>query len=245
MFELQKIEEEALLEFIISIDDLKKSYSNGSETTEVLKGINLQIRKGEFTVIVGLSGSGKSTLLNIIGGIERSDEGSIEVNEIKFSDCTDKDLEEYRKYNVGFIFQSYHLISNFTAEENIEIMSDLVSILKPSEVLESVGILEKRDKYPYQLSGGEQQRVAIARALAKKPKLLLCDEPTGALDFETGVKTLELIKKVAKENDCTIIMVTHNYPITQIADRIIEMRSGKIIKDIKNKNIVNPTDIKW
>lgn len=230
----------------VDIKDLKKSYKTGEINTEVLKGIKLELDKGEIGVILGPSGSGKSTLMNIIGGIDRCDFGNVEVGNIKVSELSDDKLTDYRRENIGFIFQFYNLIPNLTVGENIEVVSNISkSPLDTDEVLKAVGMADKKYRFPKELSGGEQQRVSIARAVVKNPKLLLCDEPTGALDFSTSREILKLLQQVNKEFGTTILMITHNTAISAMANRIYKVRSGEIVEEIINDKVIPAERIEW
>lgn len=231
---------------IIKIRGLNKYYGEKETEIRVLKGINLDIIEGEFLVIVGESGGGKSTLLNIIGGLDRGTSGTVTFNNVDISKFTEEELTEFRCKNVGFVFQFYNLIPSLTALENVEISSELTkNPLNSYELLDKVGLKGKEDSFPAKLSGGEQQRVAICRALSKNPRVILCDEPTGALDFETGVKILELLSKMNRDYKKTIVLITHNQPIAEIADRVVRIRSGNIV-DIKvNKQKKHICEVKW
>lgn len=230
----------------ISVKDEYKYYDSGETRVVANEGISFDIMKNEYAVIVGPSGAGKTTVLNILGGMDSADEGDIIIDGRNLIDLGEKELTTYRREDIGFIFQSYNLIPNLTAKENVEFAAEISKdALDAEEVLESVGLSHRKDNFPAQLSGGEQQRVAIARALAKKPKLLLCDEPTGALDFETGKKVLDLLDKATQEYDATVVVITHNTAIAQMADRVIEISDAKV-KDIKvNKNPKSVEEITW
>ncbi|ROR23962.1 putative ABC transport system ATP-binding protein [Mobilisporobacter senegalensis] len=226
--------------------NLEKSYGAGEVKTEVLKGIELKLNKGEIGVILGPSGSGKSTLMNIIGGVDRADGGSVSIDGIEITRLSDDQLTEYRRESVGFIFQFYNLVPNLTVSENIEVCSNISkSPLKIDEVLEAVGLLDKKNRFPRELSGGEQQRVSIARAIVKNPKLLLCDEPTGALDFQTSRSILKLLQQVNKKYGTTILMITHNGAIGAMANRVFKLRSGQIVEETMNQTIVPAERIEW
>lgn len=226
--------------------NIQKSYTNGTITTEVLKGIDIKIDKGEIGVILGPSGSGKSTLMNIIGGVDRAGSGSVSVDGTQITGLSDEQLTEYRRESVGFIFQFYNLVPNLTVSENIEVCSNISkSPLKLDEVLEAVGLLDKKHRFPRELSGGEQQRVSIARAIVKNPKLLLCDEPTGALDFQTSRSILQLIQQVNKKYGTTILMITHNAAIGAMANKVFKLRSGQIIEETINPTIISAERIEW
>lgn len=230
----------------VKAQKLKKSYKNGEVVTDVLKGVDVGLEKGEFGVILGPSGSGKSTLLNIIGGVDKCDSGKVWVDDIDITGLSDLKLTDYRRELVGFIFQFYNLIPNLTVGENIEVVSNISkSPLELDMVLDAVGMKDKKHRFPRELSGGEQQRVSIARAVVKNPKLLLCDEPTGALDFNTSREILKLLLKINKDFNTTIIMITHNTAISAMANRIYKMRSGEITEEIVNDTITPPERIEW
>jgi len=231
---------------MISLKNINKHYGEGASLFYALKDINLEMNKEEIVVILGPSGSGKSTLMNLIGGIDRGDSGELIVDGIDILKLKDKELTKYRGDKIGFVFQFYNLIPNLTVEENIEVVSDIVKEpLSIDYVLEAVGLLDQKGKFPKQLSGGQQQRVAIARALVKNPDILLCDEPTGALDYKTSKEVLNLLKEVNKKFNTTVIIITHNNAIAQMADRIIKIRSGEITKNILNDNVISPEGIEW
>ena len=231
---------------MISLKNINKHYGEGASLFYALKDINLDINKEEIVVILGPSGSGKSTLMNLIGGIDRGDSGELIVDGVDILKLKDKELTKYRGDKIGFVFQFYNLIPNLTVEENIEVVSDIVKeSLSIDYVLEAVGLLDQKGKFPKQLSGGQQQRVAIARALVKNPDILLCDEPTGALDYNTSKEVLNLLKEVNKKFNTTVIIITHNNAIAQMADRIIKIRSGEITKNILNDNVISPEGIEW
>lgn len=208
--------------------------------------ISFEIKKGEFVVILGASGAGKSTLLNILGGIETASSGSLYVDGEDITKFNSKRLGEYRRYTVGFVFQFYNLIPNLTAVENVELACELVNdSIDPKKALDLVGLSNRYNSFASELSGGEQQRVSIARAIAKKPKILLCDEPTGALDFKTGIQILKLIKNICDTTDTTVLLITHNKVISQIADRVIEIASSKVKSDYYNKEKLSLDEIEW
>jgi len=217
--------------------DLKKSYGEGGSYSQVLKGIDLDVAKGEMCVIQGTSGSGKSTLLNLIGGLDRMESGSVKVDGIEISGLGNKALAEYRRANLGFIFQFYNLIPNLTVRENIRVCQYLGKpAMDMGELLDTLGLTEHMNKFPSQLSGGQQQRCAIARALIKNPKLLLCDEPTGALDSKTSKDILVLLEKVNRRYNTTMLVVTHNNSIKNMMDHIVIMKDGMIVKNYHNDN---------
>jgi putative ABC transport system ATP-binding protein len=230
----------------VKVENLKKSYKNGEVSTQVLKGVGLNLDKGEIGVIFGPSGSGKSTLLNIIGGIDRCDSGLVLVEDIEVTKLSDDKLTDYRRDKIGFIFQFYNLIPNLTVGENIEVVSNISkSPLPIDEILDAVGMLDKKNRFPKELSGGEQQRVSIARAVVKNPKLLLCDEPTGALDFVTSREILKLLQKINKDFGTTILMITHNTAISVMANRVFKVRSGEIVDSIINEKPISAERIEW
>ena len=230
----------------LEINNLKKSFGTGESRVEVLKGIQFSVEKGEICVLFGPSGSGKSTLLNIIGGIDEADSGSIVIEGEKIEDMNEKTLTRYRRKHLGYVFQMYNLIPNLTVKENMEVGAYLSDHpLDINDLLKTLGLYDHRDKLPNQLSGGEQQRVAIARALAKKPSLLLCDEPTGALDYATSKEILQLIENVNKKYGNTVIMVTHNDAIKNMADRVIRLRDGQIRKNYVNETKIAAGDLDW
>lgn len=227
---------------MITVSNIKKAYG---EKNEVLKGFDLQITDGEFTVILGASGSGKSTFLNCLSGLERVDGGSIKYNDVDITELSDTALTKFRKDNIGFIFQQYYLLPNMTVEKNVRMGADLANNQEYKEIIKAVGLEEKAKKYPSELSGGEQQRVSVARALAKKPKVLFLDEPTGALDEETGRQVLDYICKLHKEYGFTIVMVTHNQNIAEMANTVIKMNSGRIAEIYSNSTQKNAYEIGW
>lgn len=230
----------------IQVNNLKKSYKTGNVTTPVLNNVNLSLDSGEIGVILGPSGSGKSTLLNIIGGLDRCDSGSVLVDRTEVTRLSDKKLTDYRRKKIGFIFQFYNLVPHLTVGENIEVVSNISkSPLPTDEVLRDVDMLDKKYRFPNELSGGEQQRVSIARAIVKNPILLLCDEPTGALDFLTSREILKLLQKINRNFGTTILMITHNEAISSMSNRIFKVRSGEIIENKINKNIIPAERIEW
>lgn len=230
----------------LTIHQIKKSFGSGDSRLEVLKGIDLEVAKGEFCVLLGPSGSGKSTLLNIIGGIDSADSGEIIVNGERMADMGEKRLGLYRRRHLGYIFQMYNLIPNLTVRENIEVGAFLSEHpLDVDEILHTLGLWEHRGKLPNQLSGGQQQRCAIGRAIVKNPDILLCDEPTGALDYRTSKEILALIQRVNETYGSTVVMVTHNDAISAMADRVIRLRDGAIRKDIRNCEKVRAEDLEW
>lgn len=234
------------MKVFLEIKNIKKHFGEGESRVEVLKGIDIEIEKGEFCVLLGPSGSGKSTLLNIIGGIDAADEGYISINGEKTADMNEKALTLYRRKHLGYIFQMYNLIPNLNIKENIEVgayLSD--NPLDVDDLLKTLGLYEHRHKLPNQLSGGQQQRTAIGRAIVKNPDILLCDEPTGALDYNTSKEILQLIEDVNKKYVNTIIMVTHNDAIKQMADRVVKLRDGMIRKNYLNETKLTAAELDW
>ena len=230
----------------VTLEDVKKSYHMGEVEIRAADNINFSIKKGEFVVIVGPSGAGKTTVLNILGGMDTATGGTLTVDGKDITAYDSRQLTGYRRDDIGFVFQFYNLIPNLTALENVEIASQLSKDpMNPSEVLAHVGLEERMNNFPAQLSGGEQQRVAIARALAKNPKLLLCDEPTGALDYETGKAILKLLQDCSRKRGMTVVIITHNQALTAMADRIIKVKSGKIASVKMNEQIVPVEEIEW
>lgn len=230
----------------LEIKQIKKSFCAGDSRVEVLKGIDLEIERGEFCVLLGPSGSGKSTLLNIIGGIDGADSGSITIDGERIEDMTEKKLSLYRRKHLGYIFQMYNLIPNLTVRENIEVGAYLSDKpLDVDELLHTLGIYEHQRKLPNQLSGGQQQRTAIGRAIVKNPDILLCDEPTGALDYNTSKDILRLIETVNQKYGNTIVMVTHNDAIKDMADRVVKLRDGMIRKNYTNEQKVPAMELEW
>ena len=230
----------------LEIRGIKKSFGTGDSRVNVLKGLDLNIEKGEFCVLLGPSGSGKSTLLNIIGGIDGADEGSITIEGERLEDTTEKKLSMYRRKHLGYIFQMYNLIPNLTVRENIEVGAYLSEQpLDVDELLHTLGLYEHQRKLPNQLSGGQQQRTAIGRAIVKNPDILLCDEPTGALDYHTSKEILKLIETVNQRYGNTIIMVTHNDAIKDMADRVVKLRDGMIRKNYRNEVKIPAINLEW
>ncbi len=230
----------------LEINGIRKSFGEGESRIEVLKGIDLNIEKGEICVLLGPSGSGKSTLLNIIGGIDNADSGYISINGEKTADMNEKALSLYRRKHLGYIFQMYNLIPNLNIKENIEVgayLSD--NPLDVDDILRTLGLYEHRHKLPNQLSGGQQQRTAIGRAIVKNPDILLCDEPTGALDYKTSKEILKLIEDINKKYGNTVVMVTHNDAIKNMADRVIKLRDGMIRKNYLNEEKIAAMDLDW
>ncbi len=232
-------------DFVI-FKDVYKRYQMGEVTINAANGVDFVVKEGEFAVVVGPSGAGKSTVLNILGGIDQCDSGEIYVGDNHLSEMNRKEITYYRRYDIGFVFQFYNLIQNLTAKENVEIAAQICkNPMDAEEALKSVGLEDRIDNFPSQLSGGEQQRVAIARALAKRPKLLLCDEPTGALDYQTGKNILKLLQDTCRKEKMTVVLVTHNQAITPMADRVICMKNSKVESIIINEHLTSIDDIEW
>jgi putative ABC transport system ATP-binding protein len=225
-----------------------KTFGEGHTAVHALRDIDLANPQGQFTTILGPSGSGKTTLLNLVGAIDDATEGRIEVAGVDLAGLSVDELVKYRRENVGFVFQFFNLIPTLTAVENVELVADLTAdngAERAAEVLERVGLADRMTHFPSQLSGGEQQRVAIARALVKEPPILLCDEPTGELDFETGRMVLDLLHRVSRELSQTVLLVTHNAAIGDMADRVLKLRSGEIVDDARNENPIAATELTW
>lgn len=230
----------------IQLNNLRKEFKSGNTTIVANDDINFSLEKGRLLIIVGASGAGKTTLLNLLGGMDKATSGDIIIDGKNIANFDDKSLTKYRRDDVGFVFQHYNLIPNLTAIENVEMASEISSNpLDPEETLKEVGLSHRLNNFPSQLSGGEQQRVAIARALAKNPKLLLCDEPTGALDYETGKNILKLLEKACHEMGATVVIITHNSLIKPMADQVTEIRDGKIVEDYINNNPLPVDEIEW
>lgn len=230
----------------IELKDVVKEYHSGEVVTRANDGVSFEIEKGEFVVILGPSGAGKSTTLNILGGMDQATSGQVLIDGENIADYSQKGLTKFRRNAVGFVFQNYNLVPNLTAKENVELM---IQIAKSQEdavaVLEACGLGHRIDNFPAQLSGGEQQRVSIARAIAGQPKLLLCDEPTGALDYETGIQILELLQDTCRKQNTTVIVITHNSLIAEMADRVIKIRNGKVHSQVTNDQPRDVRDIQW
>lgn len=230
----------------VEFSHVKKVYHVGEVDIEALRDASFQIEEGEIAVIVGASGAGKTTLLNILGGMDQLTSGTVTLGGRVISDLSEHELTTYRRYDIGFVFQFYNLIQNLTALENVSLATQICKEpMNPDEVLDMVGLSERRNNFPSQLSGGEQQRVAIARALAKNPKLLLCDEPTGALDYNTGKSILKLLQDTGRKTGMTIVIITHNQALTAMADRVIKVKNGTITEVIVNENPVSVDEIEW
>lgn len=230
---------------MIIVSDIVKSYGSSTNKSQVLRGISLEIADGEFTVILGASGSGKSTLLNIMSGLELPDSGSVKHDSLDITTLSDAELTKFRKENVGFIFQQYYLLPNMTVEKNVRMGADIADNVEYQEIINAVGLGDKLKKYPSELSGGEQQRVSVARALAKKPKVLFLDEPTGALDEQTGRQVLDYICKLHRELGFAIVMVTHNQNIAEMANTVIRINSGKVAEIYVNETQKSAYEIGW
>ena len=230
----------------IEFKDVKKVYNQGEVSIHALDGVNFEIEKGKFVIICGASGAGKSTVLNILGGMDSASEGMVRVDDAHLDQMNERELTDFRRFDIGFVFQFYNLVQNLTAKENVELATEICkNPLNPAETLCQVGLEERMNNFPSQLSGGEQQRVAIARALAKNPKLMLCDEPTGALDYVTGKQILKLLQDMSREKGMTVVVVTHNLAITPMADQVIRMKSGKVVSDIMNDHPQDISEIEW
>lgn len=231
---------------LIAFENVVKVYHMGEVEIRAVDGADFTVDKGEFTVIVGPSGAGKTTILNMLGGMDSCTSGRIVVDDREVSAAGPRQLTEYRRYDIGFVFQFYNLVPNLTTLENVELASQVCrDALDPVQVLEEVGLKDRMNNFPAQLSGGEQQRVSIARAIAKNPKLLLCDEPTGALDYVTGVQIFELLQKVCREDGMTVVIITHNSIIAPMADRVIRFRSGQVISQTDNPDSEPVENLKW
>lgn len=230
----------------IKMKDVKKIYKMGEVTIPAVDGVNFDIEQGEVCIIVGASGAGKTTVLNILGGMDSSDSGLVEVDKKDISKYNRRQLTDYRRHDIGFVFQFYNLVQNLTTVENVELATEITkNPMRPEDALELVGLQDRMKNFPAQLSGGEQQRVAIARAIAKNPKLLLCDEPTGALDYNTGKSILKLLQNLSRETDVTVIIITHNGALVDMADRVIKMKSGKVLEHYTNDNPKPVEEIEW
>lgn len=230
----------------IEFKDVRKKYKMGEVEIDALGGVDFSVDKGEFVIIAGASGAGKSTILNILGGMDTVSSGKVIVDNNEISKYSQKDLITYRRYDIGFVFQFYNLVQNLTARENVELATQISkNPLNIDKVLDSVGLRDRKNNFPSQLSGGEQQRVAIARAIAKNPKLLLCDEPTGALDYNTGKAILKLLQDTCRKEGVTVIIITHNLALTPMGDKVIEVKNGKIQKITINENPVPVERIEW
>jgi putative ABC transport system ATP-binding protein len=230
----------------MKIENVSKDYKMGEVTVNALQSATFELYEGEFVVILGPSGSGKSTLLNILGGMDLPSEGKVIIKGEEINKYNDRKLTAYRRDKVGFVFQFYNLMANLTAKENVELATEMCKeALNIDEVMDEVELGERKNHFPSQMSGGEQQRVAIARAVAKNPLLLLCDEPTGALDYKTGLLILSLLHKINRQFNKTVVIITHNMAIGDMADRVIKMRSGRIVEIKENENPISPERIEW
>ena len=231
---------------ILAARDVSKVYQMGDVEVHALRGVNVPLYEGELMVLLGPSGSGKSTLLNILGALDVPSSGQVLYQGQDISGAADRELTDFRRNNVGFVFQFYNLVPSLTARENIALVTEISKTpLDPSEALELVGLTDRMDHFPAQLSGGEQQRVAIARAVAKQPKILLCDEPTGALDFKTGIRVLEVIDQVNRSLGTTTAVITHHAPIAAMADRVVSLADGRVASDVTNDRKVSPHELTW
>lgn len=230
----------------IEFKDVKKIYHVGEIDIHALSGVDFSIEKGQIAIVAGESGAGKSTILNILGGMDQATSGQIIVDNSRVDQFDANQLTDYRRYDIGFVFQFYNLVQNLTALENVELATEICkNPLDPKEIMKLVGLEDRMHNFPSQLSGGEQQRVAIARALAKNPKLLLCDEPTGALDYITGKQILELLQKTSREHGMTVVIITHNLAITPMGDVVLRVKSGKVVSQTRNENPVDIQTIEW
>ncbi len=230
----------------VELKNVYKRYRMGEVTITASDGVSFSIEKGEFAVVVGASGAGKSTILNILGGMDGCDEGEVLVDGKNIAGFNARQLTEYRRLDIGFVFQFYNLVPNLTAKENVELATQICpGAMDAEEVLKLVGLGERLDNFPAQLSGGEQQRVSIARALAKRPKLLLCDEPTGALDYNTGKNILKLLQDTCRQQQMTVVLITHNQAITPMADRVIRMKNARVVDQRENPHPTPVEEIEW
>ena len=244
--EMYSTEMNEVMDSYVQFREVSKIYKSGELEVKAVDDVSFVVEKGEFCVIVGASGSGKTTALNILGGMDNATSGEVIIDGVSITSMNNKKLTEFRRHDVGFVFQFYNLVPNLTALENVELATQIgAKALNPAKVLERVGLGERLNNFPAQLSGGEQQRVSIARALAKNPKLLLCDEPTGALDYNTGKQILKLLQDTSRETGMTVIVITHNSAITPMADRVISMKSGRVVSMETNDNPVSVADIEW
>ena len=233
-------------ERILSANQLTKVYRSGDVDVYALRGVDLELFRGEMTVLLGPSGSGKSTLLNILGGLDQATSGQAWFGDLELTACSERQLTRFRRDHVGFIFQFYNLIPSLTAWENVALVTEIApSPMTPDEALAMVGLQDRMEHFPAQLSGGEQQRVAIARAIAKRPEIMLCDEPTGALDSRTGVLVLEALTRINRDLGTTMAIITHNAVIQQIADRVVSFRDGRIVETVRNEHRLEPSAVSW
>jgi len=234
------------MEAFVRFEHVRKTYKSGEVEIHALQDASFSVKKGELCVIVGPSGAGKTTLLNILGGMDTRTSGYVYLGDREISAFSERELTAYRRHDIGFVFQFYNLVPNLTAEENVELATQICKEpLNAREVLCSVGLGERLENFPAQLSGGEQQRVAIARALAKNPKLLLCDEPTGALDYNTGKAILKLLQDMSRQKGMTVIIITHNSALTAMADRVVQVKNGTVIREEVNPNPIPVEEIEW
>jgi putative ABC transport system ATP-binding protein len=239
-------EQQIKKEVLFKVNKLTKEYKMGEVSVKALDDISFELFKGEFVVVLGPSGSGKSTILNILGGMDSPTRGKVFYKEKDISTYKEEELSAFRRENIGFVFQFYNLMPNLTAKENVEMSTEIAeNLLDIEETLKKVGLKERANHFPSQMSGGEQQRVSIARAVAKNPEVLLCDEPTGALDYSTGIKVLKLLKEINQTMNKTVVVITHNQPIAQMADKVIKMRSGKVSEIYEVENPLDPEKIEW
>ena len=230
----------------IELKDVKRVYASGGGEVKALDGVDFEIEQGELCIIVGPSGAGKTTVLNLLGGMDSATSGSIRVDGREIAGLRGRQLTQYRRYDIGFVFQFYNLVGNLTALENVELASEICpNPMDPAEALSRVGLGHRMNNFPAQLSGGEQQRVAIARALAKRPKLLLCDEPTGALDYHTGKEVLKLLQDTCREDGMTVVIITHNSALKDMGDRVVEIRSGRVRTMYQNADPIPVERIEW
>ncbi len=231
---------------VLTAREVTRVYQMGEVKVHALRGVDFHLEEGEFLVLVGASGSGKSTLMNILGGLDRPTSGTLHFRDRDLSGASDRELTEYRRHHVGFVFQFYNLMPSLTARENVGLVTEISrDPLSPEEALEMVGLAERMDHFPSQLSGGEQQRVAVARAIAKRPELLLCDEPTGALDYRSGVVVLEVIERVNRELGTATAVITHNAPIAEMAHRVVLLHDGTVQEEHRNETRAEAGDIRW
>lgn len=233
-------------EVVLLAENVTKTYQMGEVDVHALRGVTVAFRAGELMVLVGASGSGKSTLLNIIGGLDVPTSGRVTYRDQDITEASERELTQYRRIHVGFVFQFYNLIPSLTARENIGLVTEIArDPMTPEEALEMVDLQDRMDHFPAQLSGGEQQRVAIARAVAKRPDILLCDEPTGALDFKTGVRVLEVIERINHELGTTTAIITHNAPIAEMARRVVTLSDGSVQSEVRNEQLVKASELEW
>jgi putative ABC transport system ATP-binding protein len=233
-------------EILLEGKGLERTFLTGEVAVRALRGVDISLTRGELVVLLGHSGSGKSTLLNILGGLDRATSGTLRFEDKELSNATDAELTRYRRRSVGFVFQFYNLVAGLTARENVALVTEIANHpMQPDEALELVGLGDRVKHFPAQLSGGEQQRVAVARAIAKRPQVLFCDEPTGALDSQTGIRVLEALDRVNRELSTTMLIITHNVGIGEIADRVLRMQDGEIIEETRPNRRLKPSEISW